>query len=102
MKKNFFFAAALLGLMASCGGPGAEVYDKAAQDMCDCVTKKRAEADPDDFLNTDDIHFAFCALDVAVDHGVSAADDDFAKSLNSKCADLNALQKEYKKNAEQQ
>lgn len=102
MKKNFFFAAAMLGLMASCGGPGAEVYDKAAQDMCDCVAQKRAESDPDDIFNTDDLHFAFCALDVAVDHSVSAADDDFAKALNAKCPDLNDLQKEYKKNAEQQ
>jgi hypothetical protein len=102
MKKTVIFLGALTLVMASCGGPGTEVYDKAAQDMCDCVEKKRAEADPEDLLATDDIHFAFCALDIAVDHGVSAADDEFATSLNSKCPDLNALQKEYKKTSEQQ
>lgn len=100
MKKNLFVLGAMTALLVSCGGPGEEVYNAAAQDMCDCVEKKRAEADPENIFASDDMHFAFCALDVAVDHGVSASDEDFAKALDAKCSDLNELQKEYAKTAQ--
>lgn len=100
MKKNLFVLGAAALVLASCGGPSDEEMNKAAQSMCDCVEKKRAEADPDDLFATDDMHFAFCALDIAVDHGVNCADESFAKALDGKCPELNELQKEYAKTAE--
>ena len=102
MKKNLFVLGTLTALLFSCGGgPGEETYDTAAQAMCDCVETKRAESDPDDIFASDDMHFAFCALDIAIEHGVGASDEGFAKALNAKCPDLNELQKEYASNAEQ-
>jgi hypothetical protein len=100
MKKNLFVLGAVAAIMVSCGGPSDEEMGKAAQMMCDCVEQKRAEADPEDMFATDDMHFAFCALDVAVEHGVNCGDDAFAKALDAKCSDLNELQKEYAKNAQ--
>jgi hypothetical protein len=96
MKKIMsLFAASLL--FVACGGPSQETYDAAAQEMCDCVEQKRAEADPENFLDTDDVFFAFCALDIAINHSVDCSSDEFGAALSSKCADLTDLQKEYGK-----
>ena len=84
-------------LLVACGGPSQEVLDAAAQEMCDCVEQKRADADPENFLDTDDVFFAFCALDIAINHSVDCSSDEFGAALASKCADLSDLQKEYGK-----
>jgi hypothetical protein len=98
--KKLIFVLGVAGFLTSCGGPSQEELNSAADMMCECVEQKRAEADPDDLLASDDMHFAFCALDVAVEHGVNCGEDDFAKALGEKCPDLSELQKEYAKTAE--
>lgn len=95
------FPLGTVALLASCGGGAAspESLNDAAEMMCKCVEDKRAEADPDDMFASDDMHFSFCALDVAIKHSVDCSGDDFAEVLAEKCSDLSDLQKDYAKNA---
>ena len=98
MKKRFLAIGIVALTLASCGGPSAADYDKAAQTVCDCMAEKSAEDAGDDSgldIDMTDLDYALCALDVVLD--VDIKDDQMATSLEAKCSDLTETHAEYVK-----
>ncbi|MFN5149378.1 MAG: hypothetical protein ACK46O_00815 [Flavobacteriia bacterium] len=100
MKRKFIALALLAVVVASCGGPGKEEYDAAAQKICDCMAEKSKEnaaaAAADTLgLNIDmtDLDFSLCALDAATD--VDPFNDQMGKSIEEKCPDLKTVHDKY-------
>ena len=100
MKRKMFGFAALALIVASCGGPEKEEFDKSAQKICDCMSKKTAESDADTSsfkIDMKDLDFSLCALDVVGE--VDPFDAQMGKSLEEKCPDLKPLHDTYVKNS---
>jgi hypothetical protein len=102
MNKNFLLVGVLVLLLASCG-PTKEEYDKAAETVCECMSKEAEgdEASDDDSIESslDEAFLAFdyalCMLDVAMDVDVSA--DELTASMEDKCPDMADTHAEYVK-----
>ncbi len=100
MKRKMLGLAAVALIVASCGGPGKEEFDKSAQTICDCMSKKIAESDADTSsfkIDMKDLDFSLCALDVVGE--VDPFDAQMGKSLEEKCPDMKALHDTYVKNS---
>lgn len=100
MKKTFLAVAALTLVLASCGGPGKAEYDAAASKICDCMSKKTAEAEADTSgLNIDmtDLDYSLCALEAAFE--VDVNNEQMTKSIEEKCPDLKPVHEKYLKGA---
>jgi len=98
MKRKFIALALLAVVVASCGGPGKEEYDAAAQKICDCMKEKEKEnsaAAAADSLGIDidmtDLDFSFCVMDLEVD----PFSDQMGKSIEEKCQDLKTVHDKY-------
>ncbi len=98
MKRKFIALALLAVVVASCGGPGKEEYDAAAQKICDCMKEKEKEnsaAAAADSLGIDidmtDLDFSFCVMDLEVD----LFSDQMGKSIEEKCPDLKTVHDKY-------
>ena len=100
MKRKILAIVAVALIVASCGGAGKEEFDKSAQTICDCMSKKTAEsaADTSSFkIDMRDLDFSLCALDVVGE--VDPFDAQMGKSLEEKCPDLKPLHDTYVKNS---
>lgn len=100
MKRKLLVVASIALLVASCGGPDKAAYDTAATTVCDCMSKKNAEAaaDTSEFkIDFTDVNYALCILDVVGD--VDPNDEQMGKSIEEKCPDLKEAHENYKKAA---
>ncbi len=100
MKRKILGFAAVALIVASCGGPGKEEFDKSAQTICDCMSKKTAESEADTSsfkIDMRDLDFSLCALGVVGD--VDPFDAQMGKALEEKCPDLKPLHDTYVKNS---
>lgn len=98
MKLTILTFAAVGLFLASCGGPDKAAYDKAAQTVCDCMSKKTAETPSDTLgLNIDmsGLDYSLCMLEIAGD--VDPGNEEMAKSIKAKCGDLEETHADYVK-----
>ena len=103
MSKKFLAVGVIALALASCGGPSAAEYDKAATIICDCMAEKDAEAaaepaDDSGFdLDMSDLDYSLCALDAVLEVRVDMSDEQMQKSMESTCPDLAEAHAEYAK-----
>ena len=103
MSKKFLAVGVIALALASCGGPGAEEYDKAAQVICDCMAEKDAEAaaapaDDSGFdLDMSELDYSLCALDAVLEVRVDMSNEQMQTSMESTCPDLAEQHAEYSK-----
>ena len=87
MIKKFLAIGVAAFSLASCGND----FDTAAQAMCDCMAEAEAGETEDLGFDMSSINYGACALSV----GVDIKDEQFAKSIESKCPDLSDTHTEY-------
>ena len=102
MKTKILTLAALGIILTSCGGPGKEEYDTAAQKICDCMSKKTAEneaaaAESDFVLDFDmtGLDYSICIYEVSKEIEFDAFDEKMTESINEKCPHLKSVHNEY-------
>lgn len=98
MKRNFLALAALVLVVASCGGPGKAEYDTAAGKVCDCMSKNEAEAATDTSeiqIDMTDMNYSICVSEIMAD--VDPLNDQMGKSIEEKCADLKPVHDNFVK-----
>lgn len=94
--KNFgkvLMGGLLLTAAASCSSPD---YGPSADAMCECMTTKDAERDPDALLGAD-FDYASCAFEVILSTRTDINNADFGKVLGEKCSQYSALHADYLK-----
>lgn len=94
--KRTFLAVGVIALLASCGGPDKAAYDAAAEKICDCMSKKDAEAEADDSefsIDMTDVDYALCALEVVTE--VDPTAPEMGTAIDEKCPDLSETHKNY-------
>ncbi|MES2799512.1 MAG: hypothetical protein V4638_05815 [Bacteroidota bacterium] len=101
MKKfTFALAAATTLLLASCAGSEDKKFDTAAKKICDCMSKKTADAAKEaagDTLgfNIDmtDLNYSLCALDIVME--ADPFDPKMGVAIGKVCPDLKETHKKY-------
>lgn len=75
----------LLPLLWSCSGASPETYEKAAQEICNCMKSEEASSDESAPM---DLSYAICTQKSELKYKIDVTDKNFENALNENCPEF--------------